>query len=320
MKPLPNVDVADLVAARPPKNAIALDRPYAFVTEQERSAEGQVEWVSTLFLSNRECPYRCLMCDLWKNTIDDPTPPGAVTEQIDFALGQLPPADHIKLYNNGNFFDSKAIAPRDVPEIAARVEEFETVIIENHPALCGQECFDFADMIGGELEVAMGLETAHAPTLQWLNKGMKLDDFQRAAEYLLEEYIHVRSFVLLNLPGMSEAESEEWAVRSVEFALTCGARCVSIVPTRGGNGLMDRLQRDGLFQPPTLESAERVLERALAVANPQRHRIFLDLWDLKAISTCPDCFESRWQRLHDINLTQRMRPPVVCETCDAAQQ
>ena len=26
--------------------------------------------VATLFLTNRECPFRCLMCDLWKNTLE----------------------------------------------------------------------------------------------------------------------------------------------------------------------------------------------------------------------------------------------------------
>ena len=77
--------------------------------------------VATLFLTNRECPYRCLMCDLWKNTLTETVPIGAIPAQIDYALGQLPPARQIKLYNSGSFFDPHAIPPQDHPAIAAQV-------------------------------------------------------------------------------------------------------------------------------------------------------------------------------------------------------
>jgi uncharacterized Fe-S cluster-containing MiaB family protein len=81
-------------------------------------ASGAVVPVATIFLTNRECPWRCLMCDLWRNTLVDSVPAGAIPEQIEFALRQLPPARHIKLYNSGSFFDRRAIPPEDFPAIA----------------------------------------------------------------------------------------------------------------------------------------------------------------------------------------------------------
>src|SRR2546430_5667940 len=48
--------------------------------------------VATVFLSNRECPFRCLMCDLWKNTLETTLPPGRIVGQIRWALERLPPA------------------------------------------------------------------------------------------------------------------------------------------------------------------------------------------------------------------------------------
>ncbi len=44
-------------------------RPYAFLSEDERSREGAIVPVNTIFLTNRECPWHCVMCDLWKNTL-----------------------------------------------------------------------------------------------------------------------------------------------------------------------------------------------------------------------------------------------------------
>ena len=94
----------EIIAARPPKNAVDPRVPYAFLVEPERTAAGDVADIATIFLTNRECPFRCLFCDLWKNTTDSRVPVGAIPEQIDYALARLPSARQIKLYNSGNFF------------------------------------------------------------------------------------------------------------------------------------------------------------------------------------------------------------------------
>ena len=113
--------------------------------------------VATLFLTNRECPFRCLMCDLWKNTLTEPISAGDIPEQIRWASqvgpdrrsGPHTPEDsvatqrqneadratevrtgrpdlhpnvrEIKLYNSGNFFDRKAIPADDYAAIAELV-------------------------------------------------------------------------------------------------------------------------------------------------------------------------------------------------------
>src|SRR5262249_50190288 len=90
---------------RGPKNTLDPWRPYAYLWEEEAGPDGDLVPTATIFLTNTECPYRCLMCDLWRNTLDEPTPIGAIPAQIRFALDHLPPARQVKLYNAGNFFD-----------------------------------------------------------------------------------------------------------------------------------------------------------------------------------------------------------------------
>jgi uncharacterized Fe-S cluster-containing MiaB family protein len=109
------------------------------------------------------------MCDLWKNTTEESVPRGAIPTQIRNALASLPPARRIKLYNSGSFFDPQAVPPEDYGEIASLLAGFERVIVESHPALVGRACARFTDLLGADLEVAMGLETAH-PMLAKLNK------------------------------------------------------------------------------------------------------------------------------------------------------
>ena len=46
------------------------------IVEDERTAEGSIARVATVFLTGRECPWRCAMCDLWRYTTAGDTPAG----------------------------------------------------------------------------------------------------------------------------------------------------------------------------------------------------------------------------------------------------
>ena len=155
----------ELLAARGPKNRVNPRLPYAFLVEQERNVAGVMEDVATIFLTNKECPFSCVYCDLWKNTTDASVQPGDIPAQINYALSRLPPAKTIKLYNSGSFFDPRAIPPADYQPIAARLTAYERIIVESHPALVDERCVRFRDLLTGRLEVAMGLETVHPTVL-----------------------------------------------------------------------------------------------------------------------------------------------------------
>lgn len=320
---LPVLDDTAVVAARPPKNDVRLDRPYAYFVEEELSFRHRLEPVATIFLTNHECPFRCVMCDLWKNTLDQPTPPGAIVEQVRFALQQLPPARIVKLYNSGNFFDRKAIPPSDRSQLAGQLRGFDQVIVENHPRLCGDVCLEFRDRLEGRLEIALGLETVHPELLAWLNKRMTLDDFSRAARFLTASQISVRSFVLLRPPGMSGPEGVEWAVRSVDYAVEQGVTCCAIVPTRDGNGVMEMLREQGHFQPPTIGDMETALTRSLQRLDCEdehppssRPRVMMDLWDAAQFGDCNHCINARIERLAAMNRSQRVEPEIECPACE----
>lgn len=301
-----------ILAARGPKNDVDPLRPYHMLVEPECAANGMVEDVATVFLSNRECPFRCLMCDLWKNTTDVQVAIGAISEQVRFALRSLPAASHIKLYNSGNFFDAKAICREEYQSVAELVSKFRTVIVENHPRLCGIRCVEFQQMCGTQLEVALGLETSHEPTLLQLNKQMTTDDFARACEFLQKHEIRVRAFILLRPPWTSEDEGLQRAIESVRFAFDCGVQCCAVIPVRTGNGIMERLQSQGAFSPPALTSLEAVLDETLTW---QRGRVFADLWDVQQFSTCEACAGQRVRRLQQMNLSQTICEKVLCSDC-----
>lgn len=301
---------ATILAARPPKHPVDAQKPYAFLVEPEHQRIGRVEDVAVVFLTNKECPFRCLMCDLWKHTTDHRVPVGAIPAQIDYALDRLEPAKHIKLYNSGNFFDPSAIPPEDYAAIAQRVKGFATVIVENHPKLCGSRIPQFIEALRASgsqatLEVAMGLETIHPEVLPLLNKQMTTDDFQNACQELRKLDVALRAFILLRPPTLSESQGVEWAEKSAKFAFDSGVDTVSIIPVRAGNGLMDQLHAAGQFSPPTLCSMEDVMDSLVSL---KRGRVFIDLWDAADTFAGERDSASRLARLHKMNLTQTVLP------------
>jgi radical SAM enzyme (TIGR01210 family) len=290
-----------ILTRRPPRHAVSPDRPYAFMVEPEAAPGGGVVDVATLFLTNRECPFRCLMCDLWKNTLETTLPPGRIVEQIRWALDRLPPARHLKFYNAGNFFDPRAIPREDYPEIVRLAAGFERVIVECHPRLVGRRCRDFHRLLSADMEVAMGLETVHPDVLPRLNKRMTLADFGDAVRVLRADGIAVRAFILVRPPFLTDAEGLEWAKRSLDHAFSLGVACCSMIPTRAGNGAMDELARKGLFAPPSLETLELALEYGLSLG---AGRVFVDLWDIDHVSPEAADRAARLGRLARMNLSQ----------------
>ncbi len=304
-----------IVEQRPARNAVDPYTPYAFLVEQERASSGDIASIATIFLTNRECPWRCLMCDLWRNTLTESVPAGAITAQVAYALERLPATSQVKLYNSGSFFDPRAIPVADHESIIALCSPFERVIVECHPALLNERALRFRDLLSGKLEVAMGLETVHPEGLAKLNKRMTLEQFRIGADFLRVNDIDLRVFVLVQPAFVPASEALYWAKRSIDLAFDCGATAVTVIPTRAGNGAMEALQASGSFVPPTLLTIEAALEYGI---NADRGRVFVDLWDIDKVEACQACRMFRTKRLTTMNLSQTVPPETNCTLCGVA--
>ncbi|MEQ1907587.1 MAG: radical SAM protein [Vicinamibacterales bacterium] len=303
-------------------------RAQGVLVEDERTGDGRIVPVATLFLTGRECPWRCAMCDLWQHTTAEDTPAGAIPAQIAAACRAIGgDVRQIKLYNAGSFFDPRAVPEADYASIAALLGRFERVIVESHPSLIGPRLDRFLGLLGADrdaaaardanrttsappvLEVAMGLETAHPVALERLHKRMTLDDFAAAASELRALGVRLRVFLLIGPPFVPPDEQDPWLLRSLDAALASGASVISLIPTRPGNGAIEALAAERLFRAPTLDDIERSADIALAhVAG--RARLFVDLWEIERFAGADDNLFWRKARLHAMNLRQQPLPRV----------
>jgi radical SAM enzyme (TIGR01210 family) len=327
-------DTAAFPAAAVARDRFVLDRRGArpahdpwrhqgVLVEAERSADGRAERMATVFLTGRECPWRCTMCDLWRYTTVEDTPRGAIPAQVAAARAEAEaahgPIAGVKLYNAGSFFDPRAVPDSDYGAVAAALAGVPHIVVESHPALVSErhgrvDRWRKTLPPASALEVAIGLETVHPDALDRLNKRFGVERFRRAAAALTARGISVRVFLLIAPPFVPEAEQDDWLRRSLDVSFDSGAAVVSLIPTRSGNGAIDELSTLGLFQVPTLAGIERSFDLSLTHAGGTG-RVFVDLWDLERFAVCRECLAARRQRLHGMNLEQRLAPPVGCPIC-----
>ncbi len=319
---IPRLTSDRIVALRP-----AVSRPLPGTTPIDVLDEieaidvaGSLADVTTVLLRGSQCSFRCTMCDLWKATHLGPTPSGNLPAQIKSALASRSTTqnDHrqrwIKLYNASNFFAPYNVPTEDLPAIASLVSSFDRVVVENHPLLTSASVQQFASQLSGKLEVAMGLETIDPSVLASLNKQVLVEDIRRATSTLVDGGIDVRLFVLLRPPGLTEGAAIETCLASIEAAREWGARHVSVIPLRGGNGAMEHLQQLGHFEPPLAESLEEVLNRSLAKSATV---VTADTWNWARLrGLCTVCSSARLAALERANLTQTPQLGSRCPNCE----
>jgi radical SAM enzyme (TIGR01210 family) len=299
-----------IIKMRGSKNIVDPLMPYGWLVEKERTVSGKIEDTGIIFLTNRECPFHCLMCDLWKNTTNKTVNTGLIPKQIEWAMEQMPGIRHLKLYNSGSFFDGRAIPDEDYTEIASLLYNLETVIVESHPKFITDKCLKFRDLLKPELHIAIGLETVHQEILKKLKKKMTSEDFRKSVCFLSENGIKSRAFMLLRPPFLTESEGIYWAERSIDFAFSSGVECCTIIPVRAGNGAMDYLMKNGEFNLPDIHSLEAVLEYGIGL---KAGRVFADVWDMGLFSKCNKCICERTDRIINMNLSQTITAPLDCE-------
>jgi radical SAM enzyme (TIGR01210 family) len=309
----PPLDARRVRALRPRHEPPDPWQPIAVVEEAERQPEGVAD-TATIFLAGAECRFTCVFCDLWRYTTHAPTPTGAIPAQIAAGVAGLRSTPTVvKLYNASNFFDERAVPASDDDAIRGSLAGFDRVVVECHPRLVAERALAFAKRLEGTLEVALGLETVDPRAALRLGKQAKPADFEAAATTLHEAGADVRVFLLVGVPFVPAPDQTASVVASAHFAAKMGARHVSLIPTRGGNGAMELLARQGHFEPASLRLLEDCLDRCLEeVPGP----VFtVDLWDLDAMTACR-CTARRRRRLENINLSGRAEPHVECDLCD----
>lgn len=139
----------------------------------------------------------------------------------------------LNLYNNGSFLNSNEIPSDARRKMLSSVNSnpyIKMLVLETRPEFVQEEVVDeIAQMVKDKhVEIAIGLEVAD-DFLRYicLNKGFSLKKYQQAADILCGR-LHLRTYVMLKPPFLTERESISQTVETIKQAFSAGSTTVSL--------------------------------------------------------------------------------------------
>jgi radical SAM enzyme (TIGR01210 family) len=173
----------------------------------------------------------------------------------------------LNLFNNGSFLNDNEIAPAARRRILQQINanpHIRMVVLESRPEFVSAgKIAEIRQLLPDkQVEIALGLELKNDLYRSLcLNKGFSLKQYDAAAA-LVCAALHLRTYVFLKPPFLSEQESIDEAVDTVEHAFSRGSTTVSLEACTVQDYTLVRCLYDtGQFKPPWLWSILEVVKR-----------------------------------------------------------
>lgn len=250
------------------------DGKSAVIYYEETSFQGQPFDVPLVILRTAPCRWfsagGCTMCNYELMAIDDGVSEQEILTQVDRAiekLGDLRKYHYLFLTSQGSFFDDHEVRADTRLEIASRLKSngITRMSTESEAKFCvnNERIPEFAKALDAPLSIGIGLESSNDYVRNVVvNKGMPIQTFQHAAEFLSQNSIGFYTYVLLGKPFLSPAEDIEDAIRTIVDSLEMGAfMCVVELVNIQPFTLTAKLNEIGIYSPPSMWAGIELLRR-----------------------------------------------------------
>ncbi len=250
----------------------------------------------------------CSMCGYAKDTLGRSATPEELGHQLAGLLRAYRGEPYVKFYTSGSFLDDREVDPESRRAfVAAFAGRARRVLFETLPEFAKPETLSpLAAAFPGEIEVALGLESTQPIVLQrFINKGAPPSDYLAAAGRVRALGMRAKAYLLVKPPHMTEAESIEDVVRSIEVAAP-HFDAISVNPVHIQNGtVVEWLYRRGRYRPPWLWSLTEAIHRGAEVRGTTRLVTFPTAGGLpRGPHNCGTCDRSVLDALETASLDQ----------------
>lgn len=227
--------------------------------------DGEVVDALVVILRTRGCSWArkkgCSMCGYFNDCNPEVTGEDLVT-QMTKALERASGHRILKIFTSGSFLDDGEVPPDTRDDLlGAASDSFEQVIFETRPEYVTRESVEDCISRFGEIQVALGLESANDVVLKHsINKGFLFEDYQKAAGTIKETRASLKTYLLIKPPFLTERESIRDSVESAR-RIKDTTDVISFNPVNIQMGtLVERLWRRDEYRPPWLWSVVKILE------------------------------------------------------------
>ena len=251
----------------------------------------------------------CSMCGYAKDTLGRSASAEEIGQQLERALGRYRGEPYVKLYTSGSFLDDREVDAASRVRIAqAFGGRARRLLFETLPEFASATALEpIREAFGGELEVALGLESTQPEILaRLINKGSPPSEYFDAADRVRRSGASPKAYLLLKPPYLTEAESVADVVTSIGLAQE-RFDTISVNPVHIQNGtVVEWLFRRRRYRPPWLWSLVDAMRAGAAVRGASRLVTFPTAGGLpRGPHNCGRCDSRVLAALEEASLSQQ---------------
>jgi hypothetical protein len=248
---------------------------YLKVWRERESLHGKQVDAFVLILKTAGCYWArvkgCTMCGYSRDTLGREATRENIQHQMEGAMERYKGEPYVKVFTSGSFLDPSEV-PVDARELVTKAfrGRASRFLFESLPEFVSEESITgMRDSFGGELEVAVGLETTQEEVLRRsVSKVSTVKDYLEAAVRVEKAGALPKAYLLLKPPFLTEREAIEDAVTSIEIAAKYFPT-ISLNPVNvQGRTVVEHLWRRQQYRPPWLWSLVEALVRGKERIDP----------------------------------------------------
>ncbi|RLF38086.1 MAG: TIGR01210 family radical SAM protein [Thermoplasmata archaeon] len=215
----------------------------------------------------------CSMCGYFNDSLNRDVKANEVLTQMRHALSLYSNEDCIKIFTSGSFLDEEEVpfdAQLKVMEMLSQRKDLKVISVESRPEFISKEKLrKLREAVGDKiLEVSIGLESANEKILKYcINKGLKFEDYKRAARILRKEKVRTKTYILLKPPFLKEIEAIKDCVETAKKIKEL-TDVISLNPVAvHRNTLVEYLWKRKEYRPPWLWSVIETIREIKKLGN-----------------------------------------------------
>jgi hypothetical protein len=248
---------------------------YLKVWREKDSLNGKPVDAFVLILRTSGCYWAkvkgCTMCGYSRETLGRDATRENIEHQVEGALQRYKGEPYVKVFTSGSFLDPAEV-PIEARELVTKAfrGRANRLLFETLPEFVSEDAImGLRESFGGELEVAVGLETTQEEVLRRsVSKVSSVKDYLEAAVRIRHAGALPKAYLLLKPPFLTEREAIEDAVTSIESAGRYFST-ISLNPVNiQGRTVVEHLWRRHQYRPPWLWSLVEAMVRGKRKIDP----------------------------------------------------
>jgi archaeosine synthase beta-subunit len=237
--------------------------------------DGKVVDAYVIILRTRGCAWAlssgCTMCGYFNDSLLTDVSDEDLSIQFDNAMQNYKGEKIVKLFTSGSFLD-----PSEIPVtlqhkiLSTLTQDAEKISVESRPEYITEKSLGTIqkNISLKQFEIGIGLETSNDLVREKaINKGFTFQDYKKAVVLLKKHKVHIKTYVLLKPPFLTEKESLNDCVKTAKDTSSC-TDLLSLNPTNiQRHTVVEYLWKRNQYRPPWLWSIVEFLQQSTSITD-----------------------------------------------------